>query len=411
MKHLLLSFVTLAALSAPAVAQETALTVFHAWPHHSVWQEKIAGDFMAKHPDVKISFQAPSVDYDEGLVSVIRQNLAGNPPDVFMVGSHLLRNLVARHMVEPLDDVMEGKDMAAMGYTPEILALTQIDGVQYGLPWTSSTPVMFYNKDLVTKAGGDPDHMPTTWDDTIALAKKIDALGPDVSGMYYTLGDDDWMTQNILATNGLSPVGHDGKTIAFSTPEGKAALHTYERFFDEAGQQPIADKPARQQMYAGTLGLYFNSTAAVRSFSREIGDRFAWGTASMPKMTADGGVASGGMAAVILTNDPQKRAAAFDYFLYGTGPKAQAMIVEQTGYMPTNAKALDVLASFYRENPAFKTSAQQIDRALPWFAWPGQNGVRISQIVLDEMTAIGNGQLSSDQAAKAMTDKIEPLIR
>ena len=164
-------------------------------------------------------------------------------------------------------------------------------------------------------------------------------------------------------------------------------------------------------MYAGTLGLYFNSTAAVRSFSKEIGDRFAWGTAQMPKMAPDGGVASGGMAAVILTDDPQKRAAAFDYILYGTGPEAQAMIVQQTGYMPTNAKALDVLAPFYAKNPAFETSAKQIGRALPWFAWPGQNGVRISQIVLDEMTAIGNGQLSSDGAAKVMTDKISPLLK
>ena len=374
-------------------------------------EEKIANDFMAEHPDVKISFQAPSPDYDEGLVSVIRQNLAGDPPDVFMVGSHLLRNLVARDMVEPLDDVMKGKDMASMGYTPDILSLTQIDGVQYGLPWTSSTPVMFYNKDLVQKAGGDPDNMPTTWDETIALAKKINALGQDISGMYYTLGDDDWMTQNILATDDLSPIEDDGKTIAFATTEGKAALHTYERFFDEAGQQPIADKAARQQMYAGQLGLYFNSTAAVRSFSREIGDRFAWGTAEMPKMVPDGGVASGGMAAVILTDDSQKRAAAFNYILSGTGPKAQAMIVEQTGYMPTNAKALEVLAPFYAENPAFETSAKQTGRALPWFAWPGRNGVRISQIVLDEMTAIGNGQRSSDEAAAVMTDKIQPLLK
>ncbi len=102
---------------------------------------------------------------------------------------------------------MEGRDMAALGYTPEALALTQIDGVQYGLPWTSSTPVMFYNADLVRQAGGDPAAMPTTWDETIALAAKIDALGDDVMGMYYAPGDDDWMVQNLLATAGMQPIG------------------------------------------------------------------------------------------------------------------------------------------------------------------------------------------------------------
>ena len=46
-------------------------------------------------------------------------------------------------------------DMAALGYTPEVLAFAQVDGVQYGLPWTSSTPVMFYNAER-DAAGGRP---------------------------------------------------------------------------------------------------------------------------------------------------------------------------------------------------------------------------------------------------------------
>ena len=396
------------ALAGPAFA-ETDLTVYHAWPQHAQWQQSIADRFMAAHPDVKITFQAPAPDYGEGLVSVIRQELAGTPPDVFMVGSHLLRALVARDMVEPLDDVMAGKDLAALGYTPRVLAFTQVDGKQYGLPWTSSTPVMFYNADLVRRAGGDPANMPRTWDDTIALAAKINALGNGIMGMYYTPGDDDWMTQNLLATAGLSPMTADD-TIAFDTAEGRHALALFERFHAEGGQTAISNNDARQQMYAGKLGLYFNSTAAVRSFEREIGERFQWGTAPMPMLVQGGGVAAGGMAAVILTDDPAKRAAAFDYILYGTGPEAQAMIVQNTGYMPVNQGALPLLDGFYAEHPQFATSAGQMDRAYPWFGWPGQNGARISQIVLDNMAAIANEQESSDEAAAAMTQQIEAQL-
>lgn len=405
MRHLLAAALLAAG---PAAAQE--LTVLHAWPHHAEWQTAIAEGFMAENPGVEISFQAPSPDYDEGLVSVIRQDLAGEAPDVFMVGSHLLRNLVARGMVEPLEPLMEGRDMAALGYAPEVLALTQVDGVQYALPWTSSTPVMFYNAELVERAGGDPDAMPETWDGVIELAAAIDALGPDVSGMYYTLGDDDWMTQNLLANAGLSPMGEDGATIAFDTEAGREVLATYRRFFDEGGQQPIEDTAARQQMYAGQLGLYFNSTAAVRSFSREIGDRFDWGTAPMPAMQEGGGVASGGMAAVILADDPAKREAAFEYLLHGTGAEAQAMVVRNTGYMPVNQGSLEVLDGFYEENPSFRTSATQADRAFPWFAWPGRNGVRISRVVLDEMTTLANGGATPEETAARLTSEIEPLL-
>jgi len=285
------------------------------------------------------------------------------------------------------------------------MAFTQVDGTQFALPWTSSTPVMFYNAELVAQAGGNPDAMPTTWEDTIALAAKIDALGPDIMGMYYTPGDDDWMTQNLLASAGLSPITEDG-TIAFDTDLGREAIALFERFHDQGGQTAISNNDARQQMYAGKLGLYFNSTAAVRSFDREIGDRFAWGTAQMPTLVDGGGVAAGGMAAVILTDDPAKRAAAFDFLLYGTGPEAQAMIVENTGYMPVNSGAIAVLGDFYKQHPQFETSAKQTDRAYPWFGWPGQNGARISQIVLDRMAAIANDQETAAEASAGLTADI-----
>lgn len=399
---------TLAALIAAPTAAQTELTLSHAWPHHAEWQAQVAQDYMAANPDVTITIQAPSTDYDEGFISVIRQSMAGNAPDIFLVGSHLLAELAARDIAQPLDDLIQGVDMAALGYTDAALALSQVDGVQLGLPWSSSTPVMFYNADLVRQAGGDPDDMPDTWDDTIALARAIEALGDDVEGMYYAPGTDDWMVQNLLATAGMMPYA-DGR-IAVATPEGEAALGLWERFHDEGGQDAIPNSAARQMMYAGQLGLYFNSTAAVGSFTREIGDRFDWGTAPMPVLTEDGGVASGGMAAVILTDDPEKRAAAFDYLLYGTGPDGQATIVQQTGYMPVNAGAIDVLADFYAENPAYRTSATQMDRAMPWFAWPGQNGVRISQEVVDVLSAISNDRIDTAEAADRLTEEIETLI-
>ena len=126
----------------------------------------------------------------------------------------------------------------------------------------------------------------------------------------------------------------------------------------------------------------------------------------MPKLVPDGGVAAGGMAAVILSKDPEKRKAAFDYVLYGTGAKAQALIVENTGYMPVNTGAMAELKEFYAAHPQFATSAAQTARAYPWFGWPGQNGPRISQIVLDHMAAIANDQETAVEASAKMTEEI-----
>jgi len=400
-----------ATITVAAARADTTVTVFHAWPHHAEWQQQVADDFMAQNPDVSIEMQAPSTDYDEGFVSVIRQSMAGRAPDVFMVGSHLLGELAARELAPPLDDVLAEHDLEALGYPDSVLALTRVEGEQVGLPWTSSTPVMFYNAELVRRAGGDPDAMPTSWDATIALAARIDALGDDIMGMYYPAGDDDWLLQNLLANAGLAPITEDG-TIALATAQGREAMRLFERFHDEGGQQAVTNGDARRQMYAGRVGLYFNSTAAVRSFEREIGERFDWRTAPMPTLVPDGGVASGGMAAVILATDPQVREAAFDYILYGTGPEGQDTIVRATGYMPIHpgAMAKDRLGGFYADHPAWRTSAEQIDRAYPWFSWPGDDGVRISQLSVDALEAVANDQTGADAAAAALADEIRALI-
>lgn len=95
--------------------------------------------------------------------------------------------------------------------------------------------------------------------------------------------------------------------------------------------------------------------------------------------------------------------------LYGTEPEAQALVVQNTGHMPVNSGSL-LLKAFYEEHPQFATSAGQMARAFPWFGWPGQNGARISRIVLDNMAAIANKRASSDEAEAAITKEIKAQL-
>ena len=62
-----------------------------------------------------------------------------------------------------------------------------VGGKQYGVGLAMSTPVIYYNADLVKRAGGDPDKFPTTWDGIIDLAKRIEAL--DGGGKYRGMPD------------------------------------------------------------------------------------------------------------------------------------------------------------------------------------------------------------------------------
>jgi multiple sugar transport system substrate-binding protein len=146
-----------------------------------------------------------------------------------------------------------------------------------------------------------------------------------------------------------------------------------------------------------------------RSFDREIGTRFKWGTAPIP-LVSGGGVVSGGMVAVILTKDEAKRKAAFDYIRFGTSADSQAYVVQNTGYMPVNIKAVPTLETFYADKPAWKTSVLQLPTSRPLIAWPGENGVRISQRFVDGMTALANGQTDAAQTLAAIAADVKALL-
>ena len=53
------------------------------------------------------------------------------------------------------------------------LALGTVDKKIYGVPFNASNPIVYFNADLVKKAGGDPEKFPSTFEEIIALATKI----------------------------------------------------------------------------------------------------------------------------------------------------------------------------------------------------------------------------------------------
>lgn len=406
-----LSFAMAAAALVPARA-ETILEGYHTYPAHKVWQDELAARFIAKRPDIAIRYRAPAPTYDDALLAIARQSLTSQMPDFHLGGMHLLREFVSRKLIEPFDDLLAGQDLAALGYSKEILAHGQIDGKQYAMPWGVSTPVVFVNRDLVKQAGGSPDRIPANWNELIALAGKISKLGPDMIGMHWELGNDDWMTQNLFLNNAAPLLTPDGKDVGFDKAKGLESLALYQRFHTEGGQKPIEQQAARQTFFAGKMGFYMTTTAAIRSFRVEVGSRFALATSPLPLLAPDATISSGGMIAVILTKDPAKRRAAMDYLLFGTSAESQAFIVLNTGYMPSNTGSLrpELLGDFYRDNPAFYTSVTQIPRARAWLGWPGENAVRIGRVVRDQMTALANAQKDPAQVLADMSRQIRALL-
>ncbi len=409
-------------LVAPALAQSpVTLDVLYCYPSFARFHEPLAADFMKKYPHIKIQFRAPSASYEDGHQVMLRSAVTNQLPDIYYAGYHLLgemaRTLERRNQIVDLVPFIksEPSNWASTNFAPRMMSLSQVDGKQYGLAFNASSPIMYFNTDLVKRAGGDPKNMPNTWDGLITLAGKIKALGGDVSGISYDVHawPDDWLFQGMIYQLGGKLVEPGSKKVGFNNDSGLQALKTMRRFVTDGGMQLVDWDQSRQQFGAGKTGILFSTPAHLKIVTDMVGTKFEWGTARFPlDNKANGGVPTGGNAVVMLTKDAAKQKAAWEFIKYVTSPEAQKVVVEMTGYLPTNQVALgsNYLGPFYDKNPNFRTATTQIDKSLPWGGYPGGQSVRIWRAQRDVVSGVMRGEKSPEAALPDLVKATEALM-
>ena len=283
------------------------------------------------------------------------------------------------------------------------------------MPFNASTPIVHYNADLIREAGGDPANLPTTWDDMIALAGKINALGEDIYGLSYDVHDfwDDWLFQALVKQQGGTMMNEDETAVAWNNEIGLNAMNLAVRFVEEGGMPLITKDESSTLFCSGKKGIHFTSTAGVRSFGECAEGNFEYVTGVYPVAnTETGGVPTGGNAAMILADDDATKEAAWRFLKFVSGPKGQEIAVLGSGYMPTNKLAVgpDYLGDHYENFPNWLTSLNQIDRAQTWYGYPGTNSVKIGRVQMEIFAELMNGEITPEEALEAMVEETEALL-
>ncbi len=418
MKHFT-QFLAAAALSVAAAMPahaETTLTIHYPMPgFFKDVMDTISKKFMEENPDIKIQFAAPSATYEDGIQLILRQAGTSEMPDITFIGLNRLRMLNERNVAVDMTPLVQKEgNMAEQGFSDTILKLAQVNGKQVGLAFATSNPIMYYNADLVKAAGGNPDTPPKTWDEVIALAGKIKALGNGVDGMDFRWQGDDWMFSALLFGAGGQMLSNDEQKVAFNGPEGQKAVDLISRFVKEGGM-PVFTKAAGEQAFAaGKVGFEFQTTGALVNTIKNVGTKFDLRTAQIPLIDADKGhLPTGGNAVVILAKDADKQAAAWKFAKFAAGPYGASVVVPGTGYVPNNelaAKSADYLGDFYKKNPLFQAGLSQMPRMIPWYAFPGTNGVKVTQTIVDNLSRIVDGSAEPKEALDDAASDVEGML-
>lgn len=124
--------------------------------------------YESEHPDVKIDVSVYSWnDVDREVKEMVD---AGDPPDLAQIGAYA--DYAAEGRLYKAGDLLSIPVQA--DFLSQLATAGEVNSVQYGLPFASSTRVLFYNKKLFAEAGITP---PQTWDELAADAEALKAEG------------------------------------------------------------------------------------------------------------------------------------------------------------------------------------------------------------------------------------------
>ncbi|MDX8521775.1 ABC transporter substrate-binding protein [Mesorhizobium dulcispinae] len=381
-----------AALSAPALAQSAPITLRIVTSTPKELYDKLCADFTQKRPDIRVTVDTPSPDYDDLTLRVLRASITGDIPDVAFQGFNRINLLAQRDLAIPLDPFINAEgDLASLGYQPSLFDMAKVNGKTVGMPFAVAAPTLFYNLDLVEKAGGNPDKLPTEWPDIISLGRKIRTQGGGIMGLHYAyIGHSGaWTWMALVMSQGGSIMTPDEKDIAFEGPEGLWALEMFKQF-GQAGQIEMSLDQTRQAFSGGMMGILGTSNSYLRSAEKAAAGHFRIRTTNLP-LKPNGKLPTGGNAAMLLTRDPDRQKAAWDFVKFMTGPDAQTKLVNTTGYIPANSVAVktpDLLGKFFADNPNAMVGVEQLPILTAWPGFPGENAIKITDLIRDHIQSV-----------------------
>jgi sn-glycerol 3-phosphate transport system substrate-binding protein len=335
--------------------------------------------------------------------------------------------MAAKGATYPVFELMRDQKEAftPAAYLPAVSGYyTDIAGNMLSFPFNSSTPILYYNKDLFRLAGLDPEVAPKTWAEVGAAAKKLRAAGA-VCG--FTTSWPSWINvENFSAFHNL-PIstranGFDGldAELNFNNPVmvrhiAQLAEWQADKAFDYSGRATTAE-PRFQN---GECGIFIGSSATRADI--KANSKFEVGYGMLPYWPDVAGAPQnstigGATLWVLRGRPPAEYSGVARFFAFLSKPEVQARWHQNTGYLPVTHAAFELSRTqgFYDRNPGASISIEQITLNAPT---ENSRGIRLGSFVLirdiidDELEQAFSGKKSAQAALDSAVERGNRLLR
>lgn len=266
------------------------------------------------------------------------------------------------------------------------------NGKTYIVPFNSSTPVLYYNKDILARAGFTQEPQLKTFADILAVSKTItEKLGADgISGI---AAPGQFARWGLVMSNDSDLVDSRTNDILLDTPKTIAA---YQWMASLVHEQKVAspdnvteEDTGRDAFYAGKVGIAMNSTGDYGGAKKALGDKLE--VRPMPCNTVCSVPIGGAGIGILSTASKDVQDAAYKFISYAASPESNAIWFAATGYLPINKKsaAQPVAADALATKPGIDVAIKQLDFAHgrarpPFITW-----MRSTEYKMWEAMALG----------------------
>ena len=240
------------------------------------YMTKIIDDYNATSPSKQVqSITLVWGDYYTKLQTAVA---ADKGPDIGLSHVSKLPELVDQGVVEPLNDYLDelGVDLSSM-YTQNSLDSVTFDGEIYAIPLDTHAEVMYYNKDILEKAGvelnADGKLDIGSLDDFKAMLDKVKAvMGDGESPLSLpNTGDDPyrvwWATY--FQMGGTPIVNDDGTEVTLDTDKAVEAAEFVKSLYDD-GYIATGIDDHQKLFQSGKAAFLFSGTPIVNDDGTEV---------------------------------------------------------------------------------------------------------------------------------------------
>lgn len=292
------------------------------------------------------------------------------------------------------------------------LANWQLEGVQLGLPFATSTTVTYYNKTALDEAGFSA---PRTLEDVGALA----SLAKDGLTVYAAVPNTPTLA-NWLGQLGSDLVnchnGAEGTATALDCVENGALYQflTAWKALYQTGALKNANGSS-DEFAAGRQLILTNSSSSISSMLSRIDGAFELGIAPYLQVndTCAAGATVSGSCLVMFDHGEEKREAAWEFVQYLTSADVQADFARGTGYLPANREAADspVWQELIREYPQYQVGLDQLlntpDTMRSVTVGPSAD---FYYAIMNDISDMLDSDLSVEETVRLMTDDLNGML-